>query len=81
MKIKNILQGWANFISKSEVTEELAFLRAEKCSVCPNAKQGKLLAFLNDDLKEIQGAYCDLCKCPLSAKVRSINEKCDLNEW
>lgn len=81
MKINNILQGWANFIDKSEVTEELAVLRASKCSDCPNAKSGKLLAFIKDDLTEIQGAYCSICKCPLSAKVRSINEKCPIDKW
>lgn len=81
MKINNILQGWANFIDKSEVTEELAFFRANKCSDCPNAKKGKLLAFIKDDLKEVQGAYCSICKCPLSAKVRSINEKCPIDKW
>lgn len=30
-----------------------------------------LTAFINDELTEIKGAYCNLCKCPLSAKVRS----------
>ena len=81
MKIKNILNGWQNFINKSEVTETLAKERAEICAKCPQAKQGKILAFINDDLQEIQGNYCNLCRCPLSAKVRSIKEKCDMSKW
>ena len=81
LHLDKILNGWENYISKNEVTEKLAKERAEKCSICPNAKSGKLLIFVKDDLKEIEGHYCDLCKCPLSAKVRSINEKCDDNKW
>lgn len=79
--INNILNGWQNFMDKSEVTEKLAIQRAEKCNVCVHKKQGKLLTFLKDELKEIQGTYCELCKCPLSAKIRSINEKCEIKKW
>lgn len=79
--LDNILSGWSNYLDKSDVSEKLAKERAKKCSVCPHAKHGKLLIFVKDDLKEIEGNYCDLCKCPLSAKVRSINEKCDDKQW
>lgn len=81
MNLKNILNGWANFIEKSEVTEALAEKRAKICLDCPNNKYGKVLTFIKDDLKEIQSNYCSLCKCVLSAKVRSENEKCDLGLW
>lgn len=81
MKIANIINGWQNFISKNEVSEKLAKLRASECANCPNAKKGMLTAFIKDELKEIEGYYCDLCKCPLSAKIRSINEKCDIEKW
>jgi hypothetical protein len=81
MQISNILNGWQNFLAKSEVTELLAEHRAVNCLVCPYLKKGKLLAFIKDDLKEIEGHYCDLCKCPLSAKIRSENETCPLGEW
>jgi hypothetical protein len=81
MKISNVLNGWQNFILKSEVSEKLAKERAKICADCPNLKHGKLTAFINDELTEVQGCYCDLCKCPLSAKIRSKNEKCDLNLW
>jgi hypothetical protein len=81
MKIENILSGWENFISKNEVTEELARERATHCAGCPNLKRGMLLAFIKDDLKEIEGHYCKICKCPLSAKLRSINEECPIQKW
>jgi hypothetical protein len=81
MNVKNILNGWQNFIDKSEVTETLAKERAEFCSKCTQAKSGKILSFINDDLKEIKGHYCNLCRCPLSAKLRSKNETCPINKW
>lgn len=80
-RISNILNGWENFIEKNEVSEKLAKLRAVNCSDCSSAKKGLLTAFINDDLKEIQGYYCNECKCPLSAKIRSINETCPLKKW
>lgn len=81
MKLANIINGWHNFISQTEVTERLASDRAMECIGCPHAKKGVLTAFIKDDFKEIEGYYCDLCKCPLSAKIRSVNEKCDIGKW
>lgn len=78
--IKNILTGWKNFLDKSEVTEAIAKERATVCAACPLARQGKLLAFVKDTLKEVEGAYCKACGCPLSAKVRS-NDICPNNKW
>lgn len=80
MELKNILDGWENFIDKSEVVENVAKERALKCSQCPELKHGKLLAFIKDELTQIQGCYCNKCKCPLSAKIRS-NDKCPLGKW
>ena len=81
IKIKNILNGWSNFIEKSEVTEAIAEVRAEKCAKCSECKEGKLLALIKDDLKEIEGHYCSLCYCPISAKIRSELETCPLSKW
>lgn len=80
MNVKSILAGWKNFIDKSEVIEEVAKERAAICAECPHAKQGKVLAFIKDSLKEVEGAYCDVCKCPLSAKIRS-NDICPKSKW
>lgn len=78
--IKNILSGWKNYLDKTDVTENVAKERATHCATCPHAKQGKLLAFVKDHLTEVEGAYCNLCKCPLSAKVRST-DICPINKW
>ena len=82
MNIKNILNGWQNFISKSEVTERLASDRAMECIGCENAKFSKTIeVFIKDDFEEIEGYLCKLCKCPLSAKIRSVSEKCEIGKW
>jgi hypothetical protein len=80
-KINNILSGWKNFIAKSEVSEEIAVQRAVHCVSCVELKEGRLLNLIKDDLKEIEGFYCGLCYCPLSAKLRSEKETCLINKW
>lgn len=83
---KDILNGWKNFISKSEVSEDVAIKRAKKCAKCKHKSFSKTLkAFVKDDLIEVEGYVCMKCdgilKCPLSAKVRSKNVKCPDNLW
>ena len=68
-------------MDKSEVTEDLAKQRALHCLECVELKKGGLLSMVKDDLKEIEGYYCNICKCPLCAKLRSINETCPINKW
>ena len=78
--LKHILTGWKNYLDKTQVTEAVAQQRATLCAACPHAGKGKLLTFIKDVLKEVQGAYCNICKCPLSAKVRS-NDICPKHKW
>jgi hypothetical protein len=80
-KIENILNGWQNFIAKSEVTEKLAKERATICAGCDSNVKSKLLIFVKDSLKEVEGYKCKECECPSSFKIRSIKEKCPLNKW
>jgi hypothetical protein len=78
--LQEILSGWKNYLVKSEVAEAVAQERAFICAACPNVRHGKLLTFTNDSLKEIEGTYCSICKCPLSAKVRST-DICPIQKW
>jgi hypothetical protein len=78
--LQEILSGWKNYLVKSEVAEAVAQERAFICAACPNVRHGKLLTFINDSLKEIEGSYCNICKCPLSAKVRST-DICPKQKW
>lgn len=82
INISNILNGWSNFIKKSEVTELIAVERATHCIDCKETKHSKTIkALIKDDLKEVEGYICNICKCPLSAKLRSENEQCPLGKW
>lgn len=85
-KLKNIINGWSNFMSRSEVTEMVAVSRGLYCIDCDYAKFSKTVkAFIKDDFTEIEGFVCDKCpsviKCPLSAKLRSEDESCPLGNW
>lgn len=80
--IKDIINGWKNYLVDDPVIDAIAKQRAKVCEVCPEAKKGKFTAVLKDYKQhEIEGKYCGVCKCPLSAKVRSENEKCPLEKW
>lgn len=84
MNINNILNGWKNFMDKSEVSEKLAVDRAVHCLDCEFKEKGVLMYF-KDTIKEMEGYKCTKCpsliKCPLSAKIRSNNEKCPIGKW
>jgi len=79
--LKEIISGWANYIFKSAKGEAVAIERAKICANCNHAKRMNVLEFLHDDVKQIEALACDLCECPLSAKIRSLDSKCDLGKW
>jgi len=81
VRISNILNGWKNYFIEDEVAEKIAEERAQFCAKCPFAIEKKLLIFVKDDLEEIEGMACARCDCPLSAKLRSANEKCPEKLW
>ena len=79
-QISNILEGWGRYLKGS--ASELEKKRAEICKACPKAVIGSYEQLLPDfELKTVQGLKCDICKCPLSTKLRSKNETCPLNKW
>jgi hypothetical protein len=81
MNLKNLVNGWVNYIFEDKEIEKLAYERAEICASCPSNKEGDLLVMLNDKLQTIKGHYCSECGCPLSPKIRSVKEKCDAGKW
>ena len=80
-RLFNIINGWANFITKPDAVYEVAEARAKICAKCPYAVKKELLTFVKGEFKEIAGEACEKCSCPLPAKVWSINEKCPLEKW
>lgn len=80
--VKDILNGYKNYFIPNPLVEEKAKLRAEKCAECIHKKKGVHAAVLPDiKLGKVKGFFCNLCKCPLSVKVRSENHTCPKNKW
>lgn len=82
-KLQSIISGYKNYKFPVPSMETLAKERAKICSECVNCKEKAILKVTLPDKRtqEIEGAQCTICKCPLSAKVRSLFEKCPLNKW
>jgi hypothetical protein len=75
-KFKRIADGWMNVVIMSPAVEEMARARAKICAGCPHAVDSFWTQAIGDKIEEIKGLKCDLCNCPLSAKVRSAGENC-----
>ncbi len=81
-KIKEIYQGWKNYIFPNQEVEMVAKERAEICAGCVHAVKMKYDELMPDDtLKKIEGYCCELCLCPLSTKTRSLESNCEINKW
>lgn len=81
MKLKNIAQGWLNYMKNEKLTEKEQH-RVYVCASCPHKRFSKSVElFVNDEFKEIEGYYCNICLCPLSTKIRSKDEKCPIWKW
>jgi hypothetical protein len=63
-KLEEIREGWLNYIFDNPEVKELAEKRAEICSICPENKNN----------------ICNICKCWLSAKVKSPKSQCPLKK-
>jgi len=79
-QISNIIDGWEDYLSNKTTPQTKA--RAQVCITCKHAVTGFFERFMPDEtLQEVQGLKCNKCNCPLSAKLRSPNEKCPLKKW
>ena len=79
--MKNIIDGWYYVLIKDPEIEALAKEKAKHCKGCKHAVTKKILKFVNKKNLEVEDRVCDLCDCPLIAKLRSPNEKCPINLW
>ncbi len=77
----NILEGWKNVIVKNEAVENVALKRAETCMKCKHSKNLVVLSWIDRDIKKQRNKVCEICNCPLIAKIRSRNETCPKNYW
>lgn len=80
MQAFKIYKGWKRYLNGD--ISELEIHRANKCRECPEAVVGTYEKLMPDfQLKDIEGLKCNKCKCPLSTKLRSEDEKCPLGKW
>lgn len=80
-KLNDIIQGWKNYLGDKPLNNEEQ-RRVSICDKCPNKKFSKTISvFVDDDIKEVEGFVCNVCKCPLSAKIRSKHSRCPVNKW
>lgn len=82
-KLRNILEGWKGYAFPDEDTEKEAKKRAEICAQCDSAKpvDGMDRVLPDPDNKQAEGMKCVECGCPLSSKLRAMDEECPLKKW
>jgi hypothetical protein len=83
-KLASIIEGWSNHLTGDTNSSRVAYNRSVHCAVCVHAvKSGEVIARLvgGDQIKEIQGYKCNLCNCPLSTKLRSLQASCPAQKW
>lgn len=81
MQLFRIIEGWGNYLTKDQKTEELATERAIKCSTCQFNQKSKVFSWVSDEIEEINASVCVKCSCPIAMKVRSKKEKCPVGKW
>lgn len=67
--LRTIVKAWSKVVQGLTTDEDKR--RSKICANCPHAEHRKLLNLVGDELKETKGMVCNLCGCPLSAKIRS----------
>lgn len=81
MQLFRIIEGWKNYLTKSDEVETLAKQRALNCVNCEFKKESTVFSWVVDDVKEINASVCSKCDCPIAMKVRSIKDKCPIGKW
>ena len=82
-KLHNILNGWTNLAFSDPKVEALATKRASICAQCPAATFSSTAYAVVVDNKTsiVRGMSCSDCGCPLSAKVRAVDDSCPRQKW
>jgi len=77
-RISKIIKGWYRVANGKTTKEDKR--KADICNECEFANYKNYLDFVDDELKNVKGFVCELCDCPLIAKIRSGDE-CPANKW
>jgi hypothetical protein len=77
--LRAIIQGWTNVVFLDPGMEKTARERAKICAGCPNANpEYKFKKWFPEEkrIEEAVGLGCDLCGCPIAARVRQTLLSC-----
>lgn len=87
-RLRDIINGWKNYVGNDAVALEIAKKRAGICVNChdengePNLVKMKFEELMPDfSMKEIEGLKCKECGCPASTATRSEKYECPLGKW
>jgi hypothetical protein len=82
-KLRAIVSAYKNYAFPNEEIEQMAIGRAKICAKCDHANPDHPFKLLLDDnrTKDIKGLGCDICHCPISAKIRQIYTGCPEKKW
>jgi hypothetical protein len=73
-KSYNIIEGYSNLISSTPEIEQMAEARYKVCLSCSNKKPLIIVS-------QVQHYICEICVCPIDAKIRATNEVCPKGNW
>ena len=81
--IKQILEGWANYVESSKYTKKMMEYRLEICMKCPfKEKMGTVMTTVVQAIHEDGSVYkCSKCNCPLASATASPTKKCPEGKW
>lgn len=75
-----MIKEWFSILKKDIVTDEEK-RRAKICQGCEDRTYSKYLELIKSEIEEVQGQYCNDCKCPLVAKIKTKNKKHICSKW
>lgn len=84
MNVKNIINGWSNFLKSKTVgaknyIESQAAVRMSICQTCELNSNG--ICATREAQHTITGETTNGCGCPLGPKTMSKNDQCPLGKW
>lgn len=77
-KISVISKAWFEVVKGNTTKEHKR--RSDICDKCKLKEYKTILDFINDELVNIKGFRCGVCKCPLAALIRS-EDTCEKGYW
>jgi len=75
-----MIKEWISIITNKSVTLK-EFERSKICGKCKHKTYTRYLELIKSEIKDVQGYYCNKCKCPLISKLKTDNPKHICDKW